>query len=68
MLVYYVGKHQKVATFSFYGELKGTRNYYGGIKDNLNLLEVRFTQEGGIKNNLDLLGVRFNYRWAPRTN
>ena len=48
-----------MASFSFYGDFDGKRNYYGGIKDNLILLGVRFTQEMGIRDNLVLLGVRF---------
>jgi hypothetical protein len=35
------GQHQKVASYSFYGELKGERDYYGGIKANLLDVEVK---------------------------
>jgi hypothetical protein len=34
------GVGQRLASFSFYGELKGERDYYGGIKANLELLPV----------------------------
>jgi hypothetical protein len=50
------GPHQKVASFSFYGELKGERDYYGGIKGNLELLEVRIILqlEVGINQELEV--------------